>query len=67
MCNVAGGSIGLGIATAIVAAAPSDSTDFVSGVTDAFTFDVVLALLATVIAFVGLGRRSHATTGIATA
>jgi MFS family permease len=67
MCNVAGGSIGLGIATAIVAAAPSDSTDFVGGITDAFTFDVVLALLATVIAFVGLGRRSPATTRVATA
>jgi EmrB/QacA subfamily drug resistance transporter len=65
MCNVAGGSIGLGIATAIVAAAPNDSTDFVGGVTDAFTFDVVLALLATVIAFVGLGRRSSATVRLA--
>jgi EmrB/QacA subfamily drug resistance transporter len=60
MCNVAGGSIGLGITTAIVAAAPHDSTDFVGGVTDGFTFGVVLALLATVIAFVGLGRRSTA-------
>ena len=62
MCQVAGGSIGLGITTAIVAAAPNDSFDFVGGVTDAFTFDVVVALLATVIAFVGLRRgpaRSH--------
>ena len=58
MCNVAGGSIGLGIMTAIVAAAPNDSTNFVGGVTDAFTFGVVLALLATAIAFVGLDRRS---------
>jgi EmrB/QacA subfamily drug resistance transporter len=56
MCQVAGGSIGLGITTAIVAAAPNDSFDFVGGVTDAFTFDVVVALLATVIAFVGLRR-----------
>ena len=58
MCQVAGGSIGLGITTAIVAAAPNDSFDFVGGVTDAFTFDVVVALVATVIAFVGLGRRA---------
>ena len=57
MCQVAGGSVGLGISTAIVAAAPHDSLDFVGGVTDAFTFDVVMALLATVIAFVGLSRR----------
>jgi len=50
--------MGLGTTTAIVAAAPNDSFDFVGGVTDAFTFDVVVALEATVIAFVGLGRRS---------
>jgi EmrB/QacA subfamily drug resistance transporter len=56
MCQVAGGSIGLGISTAIVAAAPGDALDFVSGVTDAFTFDVVMAALATVVAFVGLRR-----------
>jgi EmrB/QacA subfamily drug resistance transporter len=67
MCQVAGGSIGLGITTAIVAAAPNDAFDFVGGVTDAFTFDVVVALLATVIAFVGLGRRSSATARLATA
>jgi EmrB/QacA subfamily drug resistance transporter len=60
MCNVAGGSIGLGITTAIVAAAPSDSADFVGGVTDGFTFGVVLALLATAIAFVGFRRGSAA-------
>src|SRR5580692_6485824 len=62
MCQVAGGSIGLGITTAIVASAAGDPFDFVGGVTDAFTFDVVVALLATVIAFVGLRRgpaRSH--------
>jgi EmrB/QacA subfamily drug resistance transporter len=66
MCQVAGGSIGLGITTAIVAAAPHDPFDFVGGVTDAFTFDVVVALAATVIAFVGLGRRSSATARLAT-
>ncbi len=63
MCQVAGGSVGLGISTAIVAAAPNDSTNFVGGITDAFTFDVVMALVATVIAFVGLGRR-FATAGL---
>jgi hypothetical protein len=67
MCQVAGGSIGLGITTAIVAAAPNDSFDFVGGVTDAFTFDVVVALLATVIAFAGLSRRSTAPARLATA
>jgi EmrB/QacA subfamily drug resistance transporter len=67
MCNVAGGSIGLGITTAIVAAAPGDSTDFVGGITDGFTFGVVLALLATAIAFVGLGRRSGAAARVAIA
>ena len=57
MCQVAGAPSASAISTAIVAAAPNDSFDFVGGVTDAFTFDVVVALVATVIAFVGLGRR----------
>ncbi len=68
MCQVAGGSIGLGITTAIVAAAPGDPSDFVGGVTDAFTFDVVVALVAAVIAFVGLrSKAATAPTRIATA
>ncbi len=56
MCQVAGGSVGLGISTAIVAAAPTDAANFVGGVTDAFTFDVVMAALATGVAFFGLTR-----------
>jgi hypothetical protein len=58
MCQVAGGSIGLGISTAIVSSAPTTSLQFVGGVTDAFTFDVVLAFMATVIAVIGLSRQS---------
>ncbi|HVT41651.1 MAG TPA: hypothetical protein VHD39_01615, partial [Acidimicrobiales bacterium] len=56
MCQVAGGSVGLGISTAIVAAAPSDPANFVGGITDAFTFDVIMAGLATAVAFFGLTR-----------
>ena len=56
MCQVAGGSVGLGISTAIVSAAAADQ--FVGGVTDAFTFDVVMAFAATAVAFFGLTSRS---------
>ena len=59
MCQVAGGSIGLGISTAIVSAAPATTSQFVGGVTDAFTFDVVAAFAATIVAFFGLSRRAE--------
>jgi EmrB/QacA subfamily drug resistance transporter len=59
MCQVAGGSIGLGITTAIVAAAASGPVEFVGGVTDAFTFDLVMAFAATAVAFFGLSRRAE--------
>lgn len=59
--GAAGGSIGPGITTAIVAAAASSSVQFVSSVTDAFTFDLVMAFAATAVAFFGLSRRTETT------
>ncbi len=61
MCQVAGGSVGLGISTAIVASAGTGALQFVSGVTDAFTFDLVMAFAATVVAFFGLTSRAATT------
>jgi EmrB/QacA subfamily drug resistance transporter len=58
MCQVAGGSVGLGITTAIVASAATGASQLVGGVTDAFTFDLVMAFAATAIAFFGLSRRT---------
>lgn len=60
MCQVAGGSVGLGINTAIVTASPTSVSQFVDGISNAFTFDAVLAFVATMIAAVFVGRRSEA-------
>lgn len=61
MCQIAGGSLGLGINTAIVVGSPT----FLDGVTSAFRLDALLALVALGVAvvFIGTGgtlrRRVH--------
>jgi MFS family permease len=67
MCQVAGGSVGLGITTAIVASAATSASQFVGGVTDAFTFDLVMAFAATAVAFFGMSRRTAPSPVAATA
>jgi MFS family permease len=61
MCQVGGGSVGLGISTAVVTAAGSTTSEFVGGISHAFLLDGVLAFLATVVAvlFVGGALSPH--------
>jgi MFS family permease len=55
MCQVGGGSIGLGISTVVVTAAGSTTNQLVDGISHAFLLDGVLALLATVVAVLFVG------------
>jgi EmrB/QacA subfamily drug resistance transporter len=55
MCQVGGGSVGLGISTAVVTAAGSTTNQFVGGISHAFLLDGVLAFLATVVAALFVG------------
>jgi EmrB/QacA subfamily drug resistance transporter len=55
MCQVGGGSIGLGISTVVVTAAGSTTNQLVDGIGHAFLLDGVLALLATVVAVLFVG------------
>jgi EmrB/QacA subfamily drug resistance transporter len=55
MCQVGGGSVGLGISTVVVTAAGSATNQFVSGISQAFLLDGVLAFLATVVAALFVG------------
>jgi EmrB/QacA subfamily drug resistance transporter len=55
MCQVGGGSVGLGISTVVVTAAGTTTNQFVAGISHAFLLDGVLALLATVVAIVFVG------------
>lgn len=58
MFQIAGGSIGLGINTAIVAGS-SAALGIAAGISDAFLLDAVLALLGLVVAVVFVGGRLH--------
>lgn len=61
MCQIAGGSVGLGINTAIVTAGGVGSDqDLVDGISAAFRLDAVLAFAAFVIAVVFIGGRLSA-------
>jgi MFS family permease len=55
MCQVGGGSVGLGISTVIVTSAGTTTNQLVDGIGHAFLLDAVLALLATVVAVVFVG------------
>jgi Na+/melibiose symporter-like transporter len=55
MCQVGGGSVGLGISTVVVTAAGSTTNQFVGGISHAFLLDGVLAFLATVVAALFVG------------
>lgn len=59
MFQIAGGSIGLGINTAIVAAAGGSVAQFTAGIGDAFLLDAALAAIATLVAIVFVGGRLH--------
>jgi MFS family permease len=59
MFQIAGGSIGLGINTAIVAAAGGSVAQFTGGIGDAFLLDAILAAIATLVAIVFVGGRLH--------
>lgn len=60
MFQIAGGSIGLGINTAIVASAGASLGLFTDGISDAFLLDAVLALLGLLVAVMFVGGRMHA-------
>jgi MFS family permease len=57
MFQIAGGSIGLGLNTAIVTSAPSGLIGFVDGITDAFVVDGALAVVGLVIAVLFIGGK----------
>jgi EmrB/QacA subfamily drug resistance transporter len=59
MFQIAGGSIGLGINTAIVASAGASLVLFTDGISDAFLLDAVLAVLGLAVAVVFVGGRVH--------
>jgi EmrB/QacA subfamily drug resistance transporter len=59
MCQVGGGSIGLGVNTAIVLAAGSSVSDLVRGIEVAFLVDAALALSATLVTFIFVGTRGN--------
>jgi EmrB/QacA subfamily drug resistance transporter len=56
MCQIAGGAVGLGVNTAIVASASS----LASGISTAFLVDAVLALIGFVVAVLFIGVPDHA-------
>ena len=55
MCQVGGGSVGLGIGTVVVTAAGTTTNQLVDGIGHAFLLDGVLAFLGTVVAVVFVG------------
>jgi MFS family permease len=58
MCQIAGGSVGLGVNTAIVTSdAGTSLSGFVDGITDAFRVDAVLALVGLVVALLFVGGK----------
>jgi EmrB/QacA subfamily drug resistance transporter len=59
MFQIAGGSIGLGINTAIVASAGASLRLFTDGISDAFLLDAILALLGLLVAVTFVGGRMH--------
>jgi EmrB/QacA subfamily drug resistance transporter len=61
MCQIAGGSVGLAVNTAIVAAAGglATSADLVDGINTAFLVDAILAILALAVAGLFVGGTVH--------
>lgn len=60
MFQIAGGSVGLGLNTAIVAGAGASLAHFADGIGSAFLLDAVLSLVGTVVAVTFVGGRLHA-------
>ncbi len=60
MFQIAGGSVGLGMNTAIVTGGGADLTGFADGISDAFRVDAALALAGFVVALLFVGGRVSA-------
>ncbi len=60
MFQIAGGSVGLGLNTAIVTGAGLSVGDFTSGISHAFLLDAALSAIGTAVAVVWVGGRLHA-------